>query len=364
MDLSKLYTPHKAVSRVLSAENYRGEKGKGCMATPETTLHPNSAHAARELGIGWKLSPCIPLRAGETALLMDHDGPGLIRHLWFTMRKGTFFRDIILRVYWDGEENPSVECPIGDFFCNAWNVQQLIYAQPINCNPYGGFNCFFPMPFRRHARITVTNDSPNDLDDFFYTIDYTEESVHEDALYFHAQWRRSNPVALGSTYTLVDGIKGRGHYVGCFIAYQQNNAGWFGEGELLMYVDGDRDHPSLAYTGTEDYFGGAWGFGKNHLSESFSAPYFGYQLVPPEGLSDNPSLHRIAGARFTMYRFCVLDPVFFEKDLRIELQLLGWRTEHRFLPLQDDVASVTYWYQDEPHNPHPVLPDRNYREII
>lgn len=364
MSLENLYQRKNAISRVLTAENFLGEKGSACMATPETTLHPDSAYAARELGVKWKMSPCIVLDAGATIKLMDHDGPGVIRHMWFTMRSGEFFRNIILRIYWDGEETPSVECPIGDFFCNSWNTQQLIYAQPINCNPYGGFNCFFPMPFRSHACITVTNESTKPEPAFFYTIDYSLEEVAEDALYFHAQWRRQNPVPLGKNYIVLDGVKGYGHYVGMFLAYQQNNGGWFGEGEIHMYIDGDTEYPTIAYTGTEDYFGGAWGFGKNHLSESFSAPYFGYQLVPPPGLTDTPALHRIPGARFTLYRFCVNDPVFFSKDLRIELQLLGWRSDQRLLQLQDDVASVVYWYQGEPHGAFPVLPSKNEREIV
>lgn len=209
INLGNLYRQRQAESRSLSAENFRGEKGKAGMATEETTLHPGSAQCARELGQGWKVSPCLHIPAGETVALMDNEGPGVIRHVWITL-DSKFYRNIIIRIYWDGQDSPSVECPIGDFFCCSWNQRQAIVAQPINVNSTGGMNCFFPMPFRKHARITIQNDSPNDLAHFFYTINYTLEPVTDDALYFHAQWRRTNPLPYGTDYTLVDGIKGQG----------------------------------------------------------------------------------------------------------------------------------------------------------
>ena len=212
-------------------------------------------------------------------------------------------------------------------------------------------NCYFPMPFRKHAKITVENDSTEDLSHLFYTINYTLESVPDDALYFHAQWRRSNPLPYGEEYLMADGIEGRGQYVGTFMAWQQNNAGWWGEGEIKMYLDGEDPHPTICGTGTEDYFGGAWCFGA-----SFSAPYLGFDQV--RGRSGE------VGARMTLYRFHALDPVYFKKSLRVTMQALGWRSGGRFLPLQDDISSVVYWYQTLPHAPLPPLPDRNSREII
>ena len=213
-------------------------------------------------------------------------------------------------------------------------------------------NIYFPMPFRKHARITVENDSPNDLSGFFYTINYTLEDVSDDALYFHAQWRRSNPLEYGTEYLMADGIQGQGQYVGTFMAWQQNNAGWWGEGEIKMYLDGDGDFPTICGTGTEDYFGGAWGFG----SESYSAPYMGFQQVVKSSGE--------VGARMTLYRFHVNDPVFFKSDLKVTMQALGWRAEGRFLPLQDDISSVVYWYQTLPSSPLSKLPGRNEREIV
>jgi len=344
VDLSNIYLKRNAESRSLSAENPTGEKGKGAMAVPD------GKGAARELGQGWKVRPCLTLQAGETATLMDNEGPGIVRHMWFTFRE-EFYRDVIVRIYWDARETPSVEAPLGDFLCNSWACRQNILALPINVNPTGGMNIYFPMPFKQHARITVRNESPNELSGFFYTVNYTLEEVPDDALSFHASWRRSNPLPYGEEYPILDGVKGRGQYVGTFMAWQQNNAGWWGEGEIKMYIDGDKDFPTICGTGTEDYFGGAWSFG-----DDFSAPYLGFrQAVKKSGE---------VGARMTMYRFHVQDPVFFASDLKVTMQALGWRSEGRFLPLQDDISSVAYWYQTLPQAPLPRLPNRNEREIV
>ena len=360
INLSNLFMRRSAVSRSLSAENFRGEPGKGGTATLETSLHAGSAKSGRELGQGWKLSPCLRIPAGQTVALMDHPGPGIIRHMWLTL-DARYYRNIILRIYWDGEEAPSVESPIGDFMCCSWNLRQKINALPINVNPSGGMNCFFAMPFRKHARITVENQGAADLEHFFYTINYTLEAVPEDCLYFHAQFRRANPVPYKEVYTILDGVRGHGHFVGTFMSWQQNCSGWWGEGEIKMYLDGDKEWPTICGTGTEDYFGGAWCYDETN----FSSPYFGFQHVV--GKSGQ------AGARMTLYRFHTQDPVFFKQDLRITIQALGWRDlgwkelglpNPRYHALQDDLASVAYWYQTLPGAPFPPLPDREAREIV
>ncbi len=349
-DLGGIARKYRAESRSISAENPTGAKGKGAMAVPPpwTGIGWNPA---RELGQGWKVQPNISIPAGQTATLMDVAGPGVVRHIWITCGEKSF-RDLVVRFHWDGQEHPSVECPLGDFFCNAWNARQNILALPINVNPLGGLNCYFPMPFQKHARITVENQGAADHCGFFYTINYTLEPVTGDDLYFHAHWRRTNPLPYGDVYTLLDGVRGQGQYVGTFMAWQQNNAGWWGEGEIKMYLDGDREFPTICGTGTEDYFGGAWCFGDNH----YSAPYLGFQTVAGKNMQ--------IGARMTLYRFHIADPVFFQQDLRVTMQALGWRKEGRYLPLQDDIASVAYWYQTLPHQPFPPLPARNDREII
>jgi hypothetical protein len=175
------------------------------------------------------------------------------------------------------------------------------------------------------------------------------EPVPDTALHLHAHWRRENPVRYGVPYTLLDDVEGAGQFVGTFVSWQQNNDGWWGEGEIKMFIDDDDEFPTICGTGTEDYFGGAWCFG-----EDYSAPYLGYQKVSGEG----------TGARLTMYRFHVLDPVFFRKRLRITLQALGWRSRTRYLPLQDDVASVAYWYQELSDRPLPELPSPSLREVV
>ena len=328
VDLNNLFLRRSAVSRSITAENPDGLPGGGGRATAETTLHPPSASHARELGPGWKLSPCIAIGAGETATLMDTAGPGCIRHIWMTMSE-EFYRRAILRVYWDGSDEPSVETPIGDFFCNAWNSRQNILAIPINVNPTGGMNCYFPMPFRKRARITVENQSDEEMPHLFYQIDYTLEPVHSEALYLHARWQRTDAVPYKENIVLLDDVFGQGQYVGAFVAWEQRSEGWWGEGELKIWLDDDGEYPTICGTGTEDYFGGAWCFGEN-----FSAPYLGYQKVSGDDV----------GSRMTMYRFHVLDPIYFQERIRIELQALGWQSEQRYLPLKDDVASVCYWY--------------------
>jgi hypothetical protein len=344
VDLCSLFLQQTAQSHSLSAENPTGARGAGAMAEPE------GSSAARELGRGWKVQPCIKLKAGETASLMDHPGPGVIRHMWFTFSE-QYYRDIILRIYWDHGERPSVEAPLADLLCNSWKTHQQILAQPVNVNPRGGMNLYFPMPFQKQARITVQNDSPQAMEYFFYTINYTLETLPSEILYFHAHWRRSNPLPYQEEYVILDGVQGRGHYVGTFMAWQQNNAGWWGEGEIKMFLDGDGEFPTVCGTGTEDYFGGAWGFG-----ESYSAPYLGFQEVAKRSGE--------VGARMTLYRFHVLDPVYFESDIRVTMQALGWRSGQRYLPLQDDIASVAYWYQTLPPAPFAPLGDKDYREIV
>ncbi|MBS0630990.1 MAG: DUF2961 domain-containing protein [Verrucomicrobia bacterium] len=355
LDLSSIYLKRQAESRSLSAENFRGEKGAGGMATKETSLTPGAPEQGRHLGRGWKASPCLPIKSGETVTLMDNAGPGVIRHMWITFDQ-KIRRQVILRIYWDGATQPSVECPIGDFMCQGWNKDQNITALPINVNPQGGMNCFFPMPFRKHARITVENGASIDIPHFFYTINYTLEPVPEESLYFHAQFRRVNPLPYKDVYTILDGVTGHGHYVGTFMSWQQNSSGWWGEGEIKMYLDGDREWPTICGTGTEDYFGGAWCFSP----DNFSAPYFGFQHVV--GKSGQ------TGARMTMYRFHMQDPVFFKKDLKVTMQALGWRDHGlpnaRYHALQDDIASVAYWYQTLPAAPFPAFPDRDAREIV
>ena len=357
MGLGNLSRLSRAKTRSISAENFTGEKGRAGMATEGT-----GAIAARELGQGWKVSPSIQAPANTTVTLAHIEGPGAIQHIWNTVAPQQW-RRLVLRIYWDGEETPSVETPLGDFFCSGWCQRCNVNSLPIAVNPAGGFNSYWEMPFRKSARITLENLSDDPIPGYYYQIDYTLTDVPEDAAYFHAQWRRNNPLPHKEVHTILDGVRGHGHYVGTYLAWGVNNCGWWGEGEIKFYLDGDREFPTLCGTGTEDYFGGAWDFefptGQYGV---FSTPFLGLpQVIQPDGLYRSQQ-------RFGMYRWHVMDPIRFEEDLRVTIQALGWRSamggQGRYLPLQDDIASVGCWYQGEPHAPFPKLPERNYLEVI
>ncbi|MEV5025678.1 glycoside hydrolase family 172 protein [Paenibacillus sp. LPE1-1-1.1] len=352
MGMGSLPRLSDAKTRSISAENFTGEKGKAAMATEGT-----GALCARDLGLGWKISPSVILPKESVFTLADIAGPGAIQHMWMTTFP-TQWRNLILRFYWDQEEAPSVEVPFGDFFCNGWCERTNVNSIPVAVNPAGGMNSYWVMPFRKHAKVTVENRAAEDVV-LYYQIDYTLTEVPEDAAYFHAQWNRSNPVKYKDVHTILDGVSGKGHYVGTYLAWQVNNSGWWGEGELKFYLDGDKQFPTICGTGTEDYFGGAWNFeqpkGEYH---PFSTAFLGLpQVTKPDGLYRSQQ-------RFGMYRWHVMDPIRFEEDLRITVQALGWRSEGRYLPQQDDIASVAYWYQAEPHAPYQPLPGKNHLEVI
>ncbi len=354
MNLGNLSRLSNAKTRSISPENFTGEKGKGGMATTGT-----NQRAARELGQGWKISPSVRIGSGKTFTLADIKGPGAIQQIWMTPTG--HWRYLILRMYWDGEKEPSVEVPVGDFFGCGWCKYAPLVSLPVCVNPGSAFNCYWVMPFRKSAKITIENIGEK-TETVYYQINYTLTDVPEDEAYFHAQFRRTNPLPYKEVYTIVDGIRGKGHYVGTYMAWQVNNNGWWGEGEIKFYMDGDTQFPTICGTGTEDYFCGSYGFhvtgedGKRKYAE-FTTPFAGmHQVIRPDGLDS-------ANQRFGLYRWHVMDPVRFEKDLRVTIQALGWRSGGRYLPLQDDIASVAYWYQTEPHAPFPKLPDKDYLEV-
>lgn len=357
VNMGNLAQLSNAETRSISAENFDGAKGQGGKATEGT-----GAVSARELGQGWKVSPSIHIDGSSTVTLAEIDGPGAIQHIWLTVHP-EHWRRLVLRCYWDGEDTPSIETPIGDFFCNGWGERANVTSLAICVNPAGGFNSYWEMPFRNHARITVENLGPEPVRGFYYQITYALTDVPEDRAYLHAQWRRSNPLGYMDVHTLLDGIKGQGHFVGTYLAWGVNNTGWWGEGEIKFYLDGDDEWPTICGTGTEDYFGGAWNFEfpKGEYGV-FSSPYSGMpQVIKPDGLYRSQQ-------RFGMYRWHITDPIRFQQDLKVTIQALGWRSaldgQRRYLPLQDDIASTSFWYQQEPHAPFPELPDINGLEVI
>lgn len=324
-----------AETRSISAENPNGERGGGAKAEPDEN------NPASMLGKGWKVRPCITLDPSSVTTLADITGPGIIQHIWITV-DAKAYRDTILRMYWDDEAEPSVEVPLGDFFCNGHGLRYNVVSLPIAVNPSGGFNCYFPMPFRKRARITIENQRWEPIHGFFYQITYALTEVPDNAGYLHAQWRRSMTTRDYPEHVILDGVKGQGHYVGTFLAWTQLSDGWWGEGEIKFYMDGDTEYPTICGTGTEDYFCGAWGFG-----ETFNAPFTGYPLwrkepgtVPKHGL----------------YRWHIMDPIRFKQSLKVTIQALGWWPNGKFQPLTDDIASVAYWYQTEPHASFPTMP--------
>lgn len=349
LNMGNLPTLSRAKTRSISAENFTGEKGKGGMSVDGL-----AKNAARDLGQGWKVSPYIFIEPKQTFVLAEIQGAGAIQQIWMTPAGN--WRFSILRFYWDGEKEPSVEVPVGDFFACGWGKYAQVSSLPVCVNPGSAFNCYWLMPFRKSCKITFENLDDNKMT-LYYQINYTLTEIPEDAAYFHAQFRRTNPVPYRSVYTILDGVKGWGHYVGTYMCWGSNSSGWWGEGEIKFYIDGDKDFPTICGTGTEDYFCGSYGFVVDNKYKEYTTPYAGMpQVLSPDGLWNSQQ-------RFGLYRWHIMDPVRFENDLKVTMQALGWMSGGRYLPLQDDISSVAFWYQKEPHASFPKLPDKDYLEI-
>ncbi len=347
-------------SRAVNAENPEGEKGKGGMA-------------ASHLGPSRKGSPCIgEIKPGETVLLADIEGTGVITHIWMTVTDRTsdadcfVLRDLVLRMYWNGEENPSVECPLGDFFCCGFGRACVINSLPVAVNPSGGFNCYFPMPFDGNARITIENQHKNSVPAFFYQIDYClYDTLPAHTGYFHASWRRQRLTRKAEDYVVLDHVHGRGQYVGTYLALTTLERYWWGEGEMKFYLDGDQEYPTICGTGTEDYFGGAWSFATQEngrtVEQTYCTPFLGYPYYSRHDEAVHNDYHNDDCPPMRgFYRWHMMDPVCFETDIRVTLQQIGVSHGGLF-ERQDDVASVAYWYQSEPHTAFEALPGKEYR---
>jgi len=356
-DLGNLYRLSNAKSRSISPENITGEKSKGGM----TSLEEGSAsNAARDLGLGWKVNPYFRVPSESTIVLADINGPGAIQQIWMTVSGN--WRYTILRIYWDDEKEPSIEVPAGDFFCAEGGNFTQLSSLAVCVNPGSAFNCYWVMPFRKRCKITLENIDEKQMT-IYYQINYTLTEVPDDAAYFHAQFRREHPTEYQKDYTLLDGVKGNGHYVGTYMLWQTNSRGWWGEGEIKFFLDGDKQFPTICGTGTEDYFCGSYGFSTkdddgNYGYKDYTTPYAGFSVVKPD---DN--LLDLAQTRFKMYRWHITDPIRFNKDLKVTMQALGWRSGGRYLPLKDDISSVSYWYQTEPHVKFPELPEKDDLEL-
>jgi hypothetical protein len=352
-DLGGLARLRPVQTRSISAENPTGEPGQGGRATEGT-----GARAARELGVGWKVSPSVEIPAGTTHELASITGSGVITHIWLTAAE-SHWRTLLLRMYWDGDTEPAVEVPLGDFFAQGTGLFAQVDSQPISANPRGGLNSYWPMPFQSGARITLENlGQPSAT--LYYQVTYEVGGDVSGLAYLHAQWRRSNPTAEKTPHVLVDDVEGQGQYVGTYIVWGANSNGWWGEGEVKFYLDDDIDFPTIAGTGTEDYFGGAWSFLNRDDTgyQTYSTPYLGMpQVIRPDGLF-------AAQTRFSLYRWHVLDPIHFARGLRkVDIQALGWRSGGRYLPLRDDIASTAVFYLDRTSTRRPAAPTADEMEI-
>lgn len=294
----------------------------------------------------------VPIKAGQSITLLDASGAGSIRHIWMTINSPSAYhlREMVLRMYWDGETDPSVEVPVGDFFGTGFGMYHSWHSLPLTVQGKA-MNCYFPMPFGSRARVTVTNEGAQDVTYFFYQVDYEvypSSSVVGDKGRFHAMWRRENPTKAIPTeqthrlhpsgdnnYTFVN-ASGRGHFVGVVLNVQGFSTGWWGEGDDMWFVDGEKWPPAVHGTGLEDYFGNAWGF-----QNEFDYPFIGYSR---KGNEDATGFH-------TMYRFQIQDPIYFTKSL------LGGIEHGHANSRSDDYSSTAYWYQTEPHKKFaPLLP--------
>lgn len=345
------------VSRAITAENPDGAPSSG-------------GAAASPLGPGRKGRAFLPLPAGGTLTLADIDGPGVIRHVWITVPDQTpagpyVLRDLVLTIHWDHDPEPAVQVPLGDFFGNGFATRAELTSAAMVVAPSGGMNCYLPMPFRRHATLSISSDHPGEIPCVFFQIDYTlGDDLGADVGQLHAQWRRTNATnASGDDHVVLDGVTGTGSYVGTFIALTALERFWYGEGEVKFYVDGDGDLPTICGTGLEDYVGGAWGF-QDHLDAAgapprvinFSAPYAGYHQRLLDDRTRYAPYATPMPPSHGMYRWHLPDPILFHHDIRVTLQQIG-HDGHQLFERHDDVSTVAYWYQASGQTrPHPLPP--------
>jgi len=352
-NLSSLSRTSKCISRSVCPENFTGEKGKGGMATEGT-----GKNCARDLGQGWKVSPSVHIAPGTVFTLADISCSGMIKHIWIVDNCKTN-RRLVLRIYWDDSDTPSVEAPLCDFFASAeYQNYAPLSSLAVCVNPKRAFNCYWEMPFYKRCRMTLENIDPSDTITVYYQIDYVECELEDGYAYFHAQFRRTNPLPYMEDYTILDNVQGNGHYVGTYMFWGVNNNGWWGEGEIKFFMDGDREFPTICGTGTEDYFCGSYNFDIGGKYQEFCTPYAGLsKVIRPDGLYN-------ANQRFSLYRWHICDPIYFKSDLKVTMQALGWRSGGRYLPRQDDISSVAYWYQDTIAKNFPKFPTADELEII
>jgi hypothetical protein len=334
------------VSRQASAENPTGGQGTGCAWDPDPT-DPELVHSgpAMDLGRGYKVRPYVPLAAGGTLTLLDADGPGVVTRLFITSNLPDYGA-LRLRCHWDRDPVPAVDVPLGSFFVighsgPAYEVSSL----PVVVGPARGCSSYWPMPFGAHARITLTNTGPVDAPIVAYSVAYALGELRDPATHhFHAMYRQTRTSAAVPDHVVLDRTGGAGAYVGTAVAWTAREPGWWGEGEVKVFLDSDSEYPTMIDTGTEDYFGGAWGFGRDAthspgpglIERPYSSPYMGAPLVETDESRER---------RISLYRWHLADPVHYAHAIRVTVQALGWGDDRRYQVRDDVVASVAYHYE-------------------
>lgn len=341
-DLLSIAKKHNMETVAFSPENAEGKRAGG------------SRGADHE-----KICPCIGISPGETAVLIDTNGPGIIRSMWFT---GDICQSLILRIFWDDLSYPSVEAPIGSFFGYGFpgitedrsQTFPVLNSAMILVAPCRGMNCYWPMPFHRHCRLTITNRHPNRVCTMYYMITMDKGEIDEESMYFHASYRQELPVKTNRAYTIIDGVCGTGHFAGVSLAVGTNapNGCWV-EGEAKMYIDGDR-YPTINYTGTEDYFCGAYAFGYDRGARLEYKPYSGLYAGMYAVLGSERQ-HYCYQPRFMLYRQHIPDPICFKENFCMTLQNIG-TTPYGSRSRRDDFSSCAYWYQTTASSLQAVLP--------
>jgi len=311
------------VSRSISFENPTGAQGEG-------------GKAASKLGVGRKGSPARTIAPDQTVRLCDIEGSGTIRHIWMTTRgEPANLRSLVIRAYWEGQEHPSIECPVGDFFGFA-HGKVMPYASAVHSvGEKAGMNIWLPMPFTRRAHFTLTNEGTKAVP-LFYQIDYTLDDAHpEDVGRLHVLFRRENPTTLKKDFELLPQRNQKGRFIGSVMGIRATHGNWWGEGEIKVYMDGDEKFPTICGTGSEDYVGLSWGIQQTPF------PYNGCSLNQNRFVS--------------MYRWHLPDPIQWQRACRITIQQIAWNKG--LAEVQDDWSCATFWYEPAPGAPLPPMPD-------
>ncbi len=331
MDLAKF---SESSSRSASFENPKGTPGAG-------------GKAASDLGPGRKGAAWKRIGPGEETVLAEIEGPGIIRHIWFTQQNTPkILRGAVIRMYWDGAKEPSVECPVGDFFGVA-HGRTVHFFNALQAMQEGrGLNVYFPMPFSQGAKIVYCNELDEAVPSLYYSVDYTVgDPVDDNTGRFHCTFQRENPTKMAKDFTILPQRKGRGRFLGAVVGVRTLSPQWWGEGEFKVFLDGDKEWPTIVGTGTEDYIGSAWGVGQ-HFALYGGCPYIA-------SVGDWQRL-------ISFYRFHVMDPIYFHQEIRVEMQQItgGFRPDGTvgLAERADDWSAAAFWYQNM-GEPLPKLPD-------